>query len=42
VLDDIDSVFKRLEGVNILKAAMDTKREQREGKRKRKKENQIF
>lgn len=25
VLDDIDSVFKRLEGVNILKAAMDTK-----------------
>ena len=25
VLDDIDSVFKKLEGVNILKAAMDTK-----------------
>ena len=26
VLDDIDSVFKKLEGVNILKAAMDTKK----------------
>jgi hypothetical protein len=25
VLDDIDSVFKKLEGVNLLKAAMDTK-----------------